>query len=375
MIKDDRIPKPLEGEDWHIIDDVPLFVEHDLVERRGNKVRRNKFDRRRIEKLCANVEKSCQAGRFPIIQADHLPDDIDSTKINQFGFTCNHRTKIIDGKAWIFGTELVYKNKVKEREAYPYRSIELPPGEDIFCPVALLKHTPRLDIGVTLPIDVRQGKVPAQRIGKTTYSLPRRLSVRVGQAGNLVYSLHGGSTMAADAVSFDPKALQSALDGLNTALKPLVEGKVSFSARDAEPLEVISPEDELAQLKKRLEDLEKSSGTTITYSRRRTLDELAKDYELDVETEMKEYGDVSDAEFTKHTGTIKRAYSRRSTGGGARVDPLAIAMGDPTFGGRVNADHVQRATLIAPLIRDKTGQAVNIMHLAREVAEGKHKEL
>lgn len=316
-----HIPACLQGIDWHIVRDVCVFTEHKL----GNEL----FDKARLKRISDTVNhKTYSLGRPPTLTSDHISilgadgkvHVKSSDEFTVYGFSVGHRVKDQGGRSSIFGDWLIYPEHVESVAQCPHRSIEWLKDQtgEFFDPIAVTKQTPRLELGVILPVDYYSGKVPSSRQGSESELFPH-LTAYTLQGGRVLYTWREGSDMTPELKSGLTEVANKllALAGTEAAPAPVVVPKVeTFTADRTTSLSPREIQLE-AENRKLKEDLLKTTQSAQQSERYTVVRELQG---IDPDTFMKRWGDKDKDTFDNAVNQVRETYTAARGSGG--ITPL-----------------------------------------------------
>jgi hypothetical protein len=241
-----------------------------------------------------------------------------------------------EGRAvqWIVGDCLIFPNEYERAKKLPYRSVEFKPSVDMITNVAFTKHAPLLEVPLLLPEhwDAGHASGGARQAGIATSSGHLVAYTLGSEDGIIVYSIQGqdmNNDTLLQGLSTIRKAVTEMIEKIGEPAAPAVTTPketpradiLSFES-NPEFVKMKAERDALLKEKETLNaDKGKLEAEKRTSERKAKLDDLAKTRKMNVDEEMKAWGDSPDEIFQKHTETITNCYAARSAGG-ATVEPL-----------------------------------------------------
>jgi len=294
------------------------------------------------------MNKRAKASQFSTVSEDHIVT-LDakgnqytkpSKDINLLGYQMHYDIVKDGGVDWLVGDVYIAPEKYETAKSLPFTSVEYHPDEDLISNIAFTKHRPQLDVGTITPYHWERGTVE-----NTGYAGNNRLvaySVESKQGGIVLYSTE--RTAMAPLADFitGMKGLLADLEASETPATPVVPAvaPVVTPATPTLPYSGVAmgggsvgktAEQELRELK-----------------RRTRLTELSKTRKMNVDEEMKAWGEESDEIFDKHVACATACYSAVSSGG-ATVTPLD----HPGSVGGAGLDTKKKAQVILQKMADK----------------------
>jgi hypothetical protein len=330
---------------WHTLPRVKLFHTHRLRSKDGQV---QTVDDQRVRQIASNVNRTgIRAGRWPTISEDHIvvfkngqQYTRPSSEISILGYTCNYEVEDgVDEEGrpvkWIVGDCLIFPKEYERAKNLPYRSVEFKPSVDMITNVAFTKHAPLLEVPLLLPEHWEAGSATSGRqLAGIAASGSRLVAYTLNsQDGIIVYSIQG-QDMNNDTLLQELSNLRKQVSDMiekvgqtpppAPKVEPKVDDTISFEAHP-EYIKMKAERDGLLKEKETLNaDKTKLETEKRTADRKAKLDELAKTRKMNVEEEMKRYGDKPDDVFALHVEDITNCYAARSSGG-ATVEPLDSA--------------------------------------------------
>lgn len=129
---------------------MPVFDEHDEFDKGGRLIRR--FDVAKLATIARNCnERFAKTGdAVPLTLGHTIPGAPEKYQPEIVGYARNFRVGRFgkQQKPCILADFYFYPSRYGEAMKYPRRSVELYPRDLVFDPIALLKRTPQLDLGI-----------------------------------------------------------------------------------------------------------------------------------------------------------------------------------------------------------------------------------
>lgn len=133
---------------WTVTRDVAVFDEHQDRSKDGKLVR--KFTRKDLVAIAENCNRREAKGQLCPLSIGHTQDDAPETQQPELvGYARNFRVKYDEalGRYTIRADYYLKADKAKEAATYPRTSVEYWPDDKVFDPIALIRRTPRRDLG------------------------------------------------------------------------------------------------------------------------------------------------------------------------------------------------------------------------------------
>jgi flagellar motility protein MotE (MotC chaperone) len=378
---------------WEVIPDVPVFDEHTEKNPKTGKVLA-RFDKPRLEKIAEICNRRDAQGNLCPLTLGHTLDDApESEQPDIVGYARKFRVSWDNllKRYVIRANYYVRRSAFAEAKKYPRTSVELWPEDEFFDPIALIKKTPKRDLGQWI-YRKRTGKTvlryamsdsviedPAQggSSGMPTPSSPstsgdhddpkpgkfaRKFSKHISQhfAKDAVYQYAKKCYEAASAAgsSSDNQADSGMPSGSDTFLPSRDETPAKHS-KTGKPDKAKLAADQKAiegnAVEERLVKLEEENTELRRYARRKEREADLKQlvyqgYKLDLVEELEDVQDLDSAKYDKHLGKIKTRYSK----GAPREGAPEIRLADNGHeGGENPADQ--------PASREENAAAVKLM--------------
>lgn len=352
----ERTPNLLEQLDdpdrYEIGPRTPVFDEHEETDFGGNLAR---FDRARLEALAAhNNARAVASGDLPPITLGHtVPGLPETAQPPIVGYARDFDVEPFgpSGKLALTCTPCLKKDQggLKLLDTYPRRSIELWKDGTID-PIALLKRTPRRDLGLTT--FRRQGEViryERDDIMGDEKALRDWLTSALASMFPHLKEMHG--KYAADCVS--PGAGNTDIPGDSTGnkdddpTKPLLGTETSAldeperMARDSAAVQYSRVQQELAALRQEVQAAQYARG--LAESERVVAQLEFEGYVLDRAAETKRMASLDAAARQEREGEIRRFYQRSPVSGGAGF----LRLGEPSQAAGTSISQRNQAVALA----------------------------
>lgn len=376
---------------WDVTADVAVFDEHADRDKGGKVVR--KFTREDLEEIARRTNARDARGQPCPLTLGHTRDEAPEPEQPEIvGYARNFRVRYDDrlGRHTIRADYYLRKDRASEARGYPRTSVELWPTDKFFDPIALIRRTPRRDLGqwtygrsrgaTAPPIRYAMGEAPvadrytpkrfendddvdrdgpparkdptdapdAADDGKGDDDFHARCDKYVKMRYPHLDKIHEEYAKKYAAAPGDGNALPDPdKDGLDVdprdeergAEKMSRNGNGKSRVRDDDPLRAQKLEVERRKLQQRVVALEKRNRLT---ERRSTLEKYERNgILLDVEQELADYGDAPDEAWKKHCVRIVNRYEKDPTAG--RMVKLEAGDGVPDFGEEMNEAQLDRA--------------------------------
>jgi hypothetical protein len=360
------------SDDWVIRDAVPVFAEHEkTVKAKDGTDDVVRFDRDALQEIAANCNRrESETGDACPLILGHIPNDAAEMDLGDIvGYARNFRVGRFGPaqKLGILATFYFLKDKYDAAMQHPRRSVELWTRDQIIDPIALLKRTPQLDLGL-----LTYQRNYASKHKRYLYAMGddpmepdamqqfmKAIQDGFAQLGQKLDACMGGAQQNAMASGSNtavpeggqPQTYAKATPPTVTA-KPAEDDKLRM-AREQSAIELAQyqkrAEEQDARIKA-LESREAESAKKFQKSQReRDLIQLeAEGFKFDRAAELDDFADRDDAAWQKHQARIKERYQRAPVGDG--IPRFAMAR-----------DQVEGTDGKLELGRDRAERAVNYM--------------
>lgn len=333
-----------QAADWVVRDAVPVFAEHEKTTRAKDGTEETvRFDRDALQEIADNCNRrESETGDACPLILGHIPTDAAEMDLGDIvGYARKFRVGRFGPaqKLGILATFYFLKEKYDAAMQHPRRSVELWTRDQIIDPIALLKRTPQLDLGL----------LTYQR----NYSSKHK---------RYLYAM-GDDPMEPDAMQQFMKAIQDGFaqlgqkldacmpqqnsamaSGTNTALPEGGQAPQTYvkspeaPPADPEKARMVKESESIlvAQYQKRAEEQDarikaleaKETEAVKRYQksqRERDLIQLeAEGFKLDRANELEDFADRDDSAWQKHRERIKQRYQRVPIGDGIPISRDAV---------------------------------------------------
>ena len=347
---------------WEIRDGVPIFDAHE--ERDAGGVLLRKFDLADLEEIAGNCNRrEIETGNAVPLMLGHTRSDAPETEQPPIvGYARRFRVGKFgpQQRMCILATFYYFKDKFEELELhrqFPHRSVELWIRDKIFDPIALLKRTPKRDLGL-LTYEAQHQRLlyamesvmsdrmecpdstvmvphPYPGFEHTDHTEPVVDRVMKYMAGHPIWQYAhkcyqagmSGPGFASGSSTFIPGMGMGRIPMQKDEKEVVKDVKVDVKgAVEKERQEKVQHDIELAQYQRDNEALKQSNdallGRVAALEKQTRLARYERDlghlisegYKMELAEEMKEVDDYAPEQFVRHVERIKKRYQRAPVG-------------------------------------------------------------
>lgn len=300
---------------WVVVDGVPIFDEHEAKNPDGT-VR--KYDRARLQQIADKANaRDAQGDHCPLTLGHTIPGAPEHQQPQHTGFARQFSVAYDAArKKHVIKTRYYIRaDKADEARTYPRTSVEIWP-DDTIDPIALLRRTPRLDLGQWTY--ARADGVQAYRYQMEDCPVPDpagppdAAAPAPGMIDQLIEALMTRFPGLAQLAAAPAPGPAPAAAPAGPAGPPMPDADADRMSRAQRGIEAARYERENAELRSQVAALVRE-GRVTRYERDLTT-LAAQGYVFDLAEEVASVADLDQAGFDKHKERIVKRYARAPVG-------------------------------------------------------------